>query len=427
MGQLWPRWRRDFSRFAALHLLFLYSVNANPPDEGVRLSLFDAVQQALAGNPEISMRRADEDSARGQLLQAGLRPNPRATVQTEDIRTGSPQAPFSFANSTEDYLLVGQTFEVAGKRSGRVRVAGASVQAAQSQERLTRRQIVARVTAAYWNAVVARRNVVLTEQSLSTYDEDIDYVQNRVKEGVAAEGDLIRLRIERSRVQATAIQADRDSTQARVLLFRAMGKGSFPAVTLTTNPEDIPAMQVPPIERVLSQRPEIAVAQAAVTQAENNIKLQQANGRPDPQVFLGYKRNTGYDTAYAAVQIDLPIHNRNQGNVSSAVAQLHAAQAQLQIATTSIRAEYESAVQAYEGSQRLILPIRGTIADAQDAERRARAAYREGALDILRLLDAERSRIQVELDYARALADLQLSFNTLQQATGESFRGESGQ
>lgn len=44
-----------------------------------------------------------------------------------------------------------------------------------------------------------------------------------------------------------------------------------------------------------------------------------------------------------------------------------------------------------------------TLTTAQETERLARAAYREGAIDLLRLMDAERNRIDVETQYYRAL------------------------
>jgi outer membrane protein, heavy metal efflux system len=48
-----------------------------------------------------------------------------------------------------------------------------------------------------------------------------------------------------------------------------------------------------------------------------------------------------------------------------------------------------------------------------------RAAYREGGIDLIRLLDAERNRIEIETEYARALIDLQQKAVGLQFAAGD--------
>ena len=385
---------------------------------GASLSLKEAVEQALAGNPDLGVSQAQSEVAQGQVTQAGLRPNPRLTVQTEDIRSGTAQTPFSFANSTEDYLLIGQTIEVAGKRAHRKEVASAGLDIAEEKQNLTRRQLVTRVSAAYWSAAFSHEIRALTQQSLQTYEEDVDYIRNRVKEGVAPEGDLIRIQIERDRIKAALLQLRRDGDQAMVNLFRAMGKTEFPETVLSTGLDHQSVEAIPAVEQVLESRREVVVARKAIEQAESNLKLQQSYAKPDPQVFLGYKRNTGFDTAYAAVQLDLPIHNRNQGNIASAQAEVRLAKSTLELIVRGIRADYEAAARAYRDQQELATMLPAVVAQAQDAERRARAAYREGALELLRLLDAERSRIQTEIDYQRALADLQQSIIGLRLASG---------
>ena len=128
----------------------------------------------------------------------------------------------------------------------------------------------------------------------------------------------------------------------------------------------------------------------------------------------------GYDTAYAALQIDLPIWNRNQGNLGSAAARLRIAQSNLNLTEASVKADLESARRAYQDQQLLLDSLPETLSRANESERLARAAYREGAIDLLRFLDAERSRIQVQTEYYRALADLRQTIVNLQLASSET-------
>jgi cobalt-zinc-cadmium efflux system outer membrane protein len=141
-------------------------------------------------------------------------------------------------------------------------------------------------------------------------------------------------------------------------------------------------------------RPELQIARQTVAEAEANVRLQRANAKPDPEVFVGYKRNGAFDTFYGAVQIDLPVRNRNQGNIASAQARLRIASANLNVVETSVRADVESAVREYRNMRALLNVLPGTLSRATESERLARAAYREGGIDLLRLLDAERSRIK---------------------------------
>lgn len=55
---------------------------------------------------------------------------------------------------------------------------------------------------------------------------------------------------------------------------------------------------------------------------------------------------------------------------------------------------------------------------AREIARISNAAYREGGADLLRLLDAERGRIEADLLYFRALTDFHLAVVELQSALG---------
>ena len=399
-----------FLSFAA----FACTVSAQPG-----LSLAEALQRAIDLNPLLKAAQSQVDVAKGQVVQAGLRPNPRATLQTEDIRPSTNELPFSFVNSTEDYVIVGQTLETGGKRARRVDAASAAVESNTIDAELTRLQLEARVSTAYWAAVIAARSYQLGQENLNTFEEDLQYTRNRVREGMTPEADLLRIELERDRAQGMVLTAKRASAQALLNLFRSMGTRDFKPVELTDSIEGKAAITMPKVEDAVQGRPEIKAARQAVTQAEANVRLQKANAKPDPEALVGYKRNVGYDTFYGALQIDLPIHNRNQGNVLSAKAQLTVAQERLRGVQNTVEAELHAAELAFQDQQEVLRLLAPTVPKAQEAERLARAAYREGGVDLLRLLDSEKSRIQVQSDFYRALAEYQQSAVALRVAAGE--------
>jgi cobalt-zinc-cadmium efflux system outer membrane protein len=61
------------------------------------------------------------------------------------------------------------------------------------------------------------------------------------------------------------------------------------------------------------------------------------------------------------------------------------------------------------------LPLRDKAIQISDI---SRAAYREGGLDLLRFLDAERVRVDAQLSYVHALQDVHLSVVELNYAEG---------
>ncbi len=94
------------------------------------LSLHDAIQFSQS-SPQAHEAQDLVDAARGSVLQAGLRPNPRLYLQSEDLRPWADN--FDFPNATEDYAYLGQLFELGGKRARRLDVARANVRQADNR------------------------------------------------------------------------------------------------------------------------------------------------------------------------------------------------------------------------------------------------------------------------------------------------------
>lgn len=154
-----------------------------------------------------------------------------------------------------------------------------------------------------------------------------------------AGSDLMRMQVERDRVRAQAMAAARDADMAVVELYRTMGKTDFPSMDFVEPLDGQKAIAVPDPATVLGTRPEARLARERITTAEANVPLQEANARPDPEVFAGCKRDVGVDTLYGAVQVDLPFRNRNQGNIASSLAHVRIAKENLAYIEAGIRAD----------------------------------------------------------------------------------------
>ncbi|MBC8168010.1 MAG: TolC family protein [Bryobacteraceae bacterium] len=375
----------------------------------VRLTVADAVSEAVAGNPVVATAAARVAVAEGLRHQAGLAPNPRLFLQTENTRFyGSPR--FSYSRDTDTFAYVAQTIETGGKRQRRVELAAGNVRRSSLEQQLQRQQIASQVSLAYWMAAGAARARDLLQQEVASFERVVQFHRDRVREGAAAEVDLLRIEVERDRLIAAAKIASLDAERARIALFREMGKSEFPPVEFVDTPDETRIVAVVAPEDVLERRPDMMISRAAIELSRANLRLQQANARIDPDTQLGYKRTAGFHTLFASVQIPLPLRNRNQGQIEAAVADIRVAESSLASMTALVRSELESTVNDYQARQQLLIGTLRPMRDrADEVFRIADAAYREGGSDILRLLDAERIRIDTQLAYSRGLFDLQQS------------------
>ncbi len=363
------------------------------------LSLNDAVSFALSHRPEL---RADDDrvSAAASLrLQAKLIPNPHFLFRKEDLRPETSP----FGENSQTYWEGEQLLEISGKRGGRIDVADQTIKGRRLQLDLDRRQIALSVRESYWRARAIQALSGLYEEDAKYFEQIVDYHEARFKEGKIAEVDLLRVRLQGQQIKAAAASAKLDAEKALLVLAREMNAAPDAAWVLSDDLETL----------------EGQLAEQAIAQANAQTKLERANGRPDLLFTGGYKRDVQLDSPVVGVQFDLPLFNRNQGGVAAAKANADAAGQSLLATRNRLTAELSLARREYEMRRdqylQMFKPLRDQGVQISEI---SRAAYQAGGLDLLRLLDAERARVDAELSYVRALEAFHISVVDLNYAEG---------
>ena len=411
-----PRARLSMSGRWPLAAAVLVSATGAGAQTDQRLSLHEAVTEALQ-SPRAQLADEQTALASAQVQQAGLGLNPRLYLQSEDLHPWDSN--FSFPKNTEDYAYLSQTFEVDGKRAKRVALANANTRRAEVERDLHKRQIAAQVAVAYWTAVADLKIAVLLEQDMGAVDAMVTYHRERVDAGAMRGVDLIRMQIERDRIYVSMQGARRDAQLAETELYRQIGRPTLKRVTLTDDISTTAVLPAVELQAALAQRLEIDAAKDAVTAAEADVKLQRANGVPDPDLFAGYKRDVGTNTAYAALQIPLPLRNRNQGEIARAETQVRIARAWLEETQLAVRADIEAAEENYRRELEIVQStLPGMRAEAKQNLQIETEAYRLGGVDLLRYLDAERTELDVEVMAIRTLGEFHQAAVRLQLATG---------
>jgi outer membrane protein TolC len=387
-----------------------------------RLSQEEAVTKALESRASLRAEGERVSAAEGLKKQAGLRPNPEFQFQNENLRPGQ-----TYGRDVDTLATIGQPLDVWGKRKQRVALAGEGVNRTQTEYGLARWQVAQRVKLAYWIARGSQEVRDVLKTTVDNFQKTIDYHSAQLSAGAIAEQDLLRVRLEGERLKISANLAVIEANRTRIELLREMGQTDFAEVVLT-EPLVLDSQMMPlGVEQALAQRIEIKVARAALEQSKANAKLQDISARPDLNVTYGYKRTqlpdtpAGVNTAIVSLRVTLPTTDKNQGNRIAAEAEVRRQQHMLAAAEAEVRADYSGAVQEYELRRAEFLnalqPFREHAANISAI---AAAAYAEGGTDLLRLLDAERARLDAELAWARGMVDYRQSIVRLEAAEGVS-------
>jgi len=401
-------------------LLIAYSTNLCQAQAS--LSQEEAVNKALQLRASIKAEAERVSTAGGMKKQAGIRPNPEFQFQNENLRPGQ-----TYGRDVDTLAMINQPLDVLGKRKQRIAFASEGVNRTQAEYELARWQVVQRVKLAYWIARGAQEVRDVLKTTLDNFQKVIDYHAAQLSVGAIAEQDLLRVRLEGERLKIAANLAAFEANRTRIELLKEMGQTDFVEVTLTE--PLVLTSQVMPIgvEQALIQRIEIKVARAALEQSKANVKLQDIMARPDLNVTYGYKRTqlpdtaAGVNTAIVSLRVTLPTTDKNQGNRIAAEAEVRRQQQLLAAVEAEVRADYFGAIQEYESRRAEFLntlqPFREHAANLSGI---AAAAYAEGGTDLLRLLDAERARLDAELAWTRGLVDYRQSIVRLEAAEGVS-------
>ncbi|HWA93288.1 MAG TPA: TolC family protein [Terracidiphilus sp.] len=393
----------------------LFGIFLVRPSRAEDLTLERAIQTALIHRPELRASDLLTRSAAAMRHQAGALPNPRVFYQSENLGPS-----MDFANTVDTYAYLNQPVEISGKRHARIGTAAAAVSMATVNGDMQRRDIEYAVARAYWEALRLTYLRRMAEESQGFYHEILEYNQHRFEEGKLSAVDLMRIKLEDARAQ-TRLEASRlAETQALERLAAEMGlpvPGSWKLVA------DFAILNDPRpgalAEGVSRQRLEVKLAQQRVESARANLVLQKAQGRPDLDVLFGYKRTQGENTMLAGFQVPLPIFDRNRAGVQAAQSNVQAVRESLSGDELRSQAGWDLARTAYTTWKHQVEALYGPMAtQSREIADISRAAYREGGLDLLRLLDAERLRVETQTAWAEALGNYHQSVLSLNFAAG---------
>jgi cobalt-zinc-cadmium efflux system outer membrane protein len=390
----------------------------------VRITLDQAIQLALAHNHTLLAARTAIQQSKAEEITANLRPNPVLLGDALFIPFFSPSNFNStfMDNSAEFDLGVSYLFERGKKRQHRLRAAEDQTAVTESQVADSQRSLSFQVAGQFIAVQLAESALDLAQQNLKSFQNSVNISQERYRTGDISEDDLLKIKLQLLQFQTDSSQAQLAKVQALSDLRQLLGYDSVPAdydvagsleyQPLHGNLEDLQA-------KALMTRPDLRTAQQGIVAAQSQFELAKAQGKKDVTAQVNYTHVSAAHTASFFGQIQIPIFDRNQGEIARASYAITQAQQQEQATSdqvlTDVRDAYES---VQSNNQVLQLYQSGYLDEAKEDLEISQYAYRRGAASLLDFLDAERSYRATELGYRQALASYLTALEQLRQAVG---------
>lgn len=365
----------------------------------------EAVQIALWNNAQFNTDLAQLGFARADLTQAGLLSNPVLSLLFP-IGTKQLDALFNFP------------FEVLWQRPRRVAAAKVNLERVAQSLETNGLNLVRDVRLAYTELQLAEDRVRLTTNAVETRREIPMIMEARFRVGDIGEGELQTARADWRIFQEDRTRFEREAgamkERLRLLLGVSTAQTDFEIAPREFVPVDAVSTEIL-IREARAARPDVRAAELAIEAAGEQAKLEKRRiftliGSLDINAF----GNSSFE-AGPGIVAEIPIFNRNQGNIARAYAQLDQAMRQYVLLQQQIAADIREAQIRLAKSQALTADIRQNVIPTLEREQQIQqVSFERGEIPFLFVLqnrqriDAARIRqaeAEAEIRRARILLD----------------------
>jgi cobalt-zinc-cadmium efflux system outer membrane protein len=393
--------------FAVLFAISAPSLAQSSASDQKTISLEELQQMALQHNPTLAQAAANVRAAEARKKQSGLYPNPTAGYVGEEIRGGS-------FRGGEQGFFVQQDIVTAGKLGLNRNIFEQERKQAGTEADEQKLRVMTNVRLAYVQALAAQQTLELRQNLAKLAQDAIETSHQLANVGQADTPDVLEAEVEGQQADLAVTFAEQNQQRVWNELAAVVGDPKLHLMRLDGNLEEMPALDAEElVEKLVSESPAVKIAELGVKKAEASLARAKREPIPDLQLRAGMQQNrelletTGRPTGlqgFAEVGVQIPIFNRNQGNVSTSKADVDRAQREVERIKLALRERAASVVQSYKYSQTAATRYKNQmIPRAQQAYDMYSKKYQQMAAAYPQVLIAQRTLMQLEVSYINAL------------------------
>jgi cobalt-zinc-cadmium efflux system outer membrane protein len=377
-------------------------VSHEQPASAGPLDLSGVLALAVRQSPDLSAAAARVGEAYGQMVQAGLYPNPTVGYTAEEINDGPGTA-------GQQGAFVAQEVVTGGKLQVAREAARRGLTAAEWQAVTRWFETVARVRTAYYEYQTARAILREGERIAEQFEEGLREAEKLRDAGIVLNYEVLRFRVELTQARNRVGLARERVAAAERTLAAVAGVAALPGPLVEEAlPPAVPELAYESAAAAGDESSAVRAAAAAAEQAREEIRLAELQNVPNLRLQAGVSYDFALPGPIANVQagVMLPVFNMNQGNILAARARLAAATAAVEQTRLQQRERLAAAFQRYHNARRqAVLFEEQVIPDARSALAQVEKVYAATGQRFFETLDARRVLAQARIDYLQALGD----------------------
>lgn len=405
--------------------------------ESVDMTLEDSVRTALDNNYNIKQQEAEYDSAVWARHQARRRFGPTVNWQSTATKMGGKY--YDSANLSRSFgngLTLTMPIYTGGQLEGAIKAADLAMNANELGLELCKQQVKAATMSAYYQALQAKNQIKVAQDSVNTLTEHLKNVNAQYTVGTVAKSDVLGTQVQMANAEQNLINANNSYDVAIASLNNVMGLPTDTELNLTDsldyNVYEIPLEECTAYAR--SNRPDVLMADYQVAIAEVGVQQARAGYMPkvsaqvskswageDPfgseETDKRYAQNNNW-TAGVVLSWDIWDNNVTQSKVNQSKAAVAKAEAAAENTRQSGDLEVRTAYLNLKAAEKSINTTQVAVDKAQEDYKIAQVRYAAGVGTNLDVMDAEEKLAQAQTNYYTALYNYNSSKAALDKAMG---------
>lgn len=371
-------------------------------DDAPSLGLRQAIDAALAGNPELQTFAFAFRAQEAREQQAGLRPAPELSLDVENV-LGFGEA--KGTGAAEYTLALSRVLELGGKRDARIATAQAGRSALEIVRQARQLDVLAEVTRRFIAVAARQEQMGLAQRAVELAQETVEGSERRVNAAKSphAELDRARIALDRARLAQRASAVELDT--ARKQLAATWGENQPVIAGQVMGDVKAELFQLPPtgdfeeLAGRLASNPDFLLFTSETRLRDAELRLASTLRRPDISLSGGMRRlqASGDQAFVASLTVPLFSGSRAESFIAEAQAQRELVDAERQIAEVKAHATlYELHRQLGRWVAEADTLQSDILPRTEEALKETEYAYERGRYSYLELVDAQREYLAVQ-------------------------------
>jgi len=420
--------------------------------ETIQFDLETAIEMALERNESFRIAKEEVRKADAQVLEAASGAFPQITGGLVYLRNWRvPTSVFTFddeivtvklgvTNTYTANLTLTQPLYSGGKTFSALRIA--KIYKKYSKENVRQAGQILRVDVfkSFYGAILASELYKVSYQSLELARENLDVVSKMYKEGVAAEYDFLRARVEVANLKPRVIQTRSGADVAESALKNMLGILSDESIELIVDFDSSYFLMAPikfenAVDEVMKNRPEVKISEYTTQGLKQAISISSSGYRPNLYFSTTLQYQALFDSGNPMDQkwdrslnsmliLNVPIFDswRTPSQVKKAKIEHVQSKLREESIKKAVLLDLEQSIGKYNEARENLSVRGGAVELAERGLSIANVRFENGVSTQLEVSDARLQLNNAKINKAYAYYDLAVSYAVLLNALGRDIK-----